>query len=106
MAKPNKILLHASSKGKSSSTKGHNGSFKNGHKSSPNNHAHSTRTQSSQSTSSHKSKESDKEYAVERFVREERDYRSHAVREFDAHQEAATTRHRDEIIGVVGRRYV
>lgn len=94
MALPNKPFLQASPKGKTSSTKAHNGSSKNGHSSS---HKHTQK--------SHKSKDDEKADIVERFVRDERDHRSYAVSEFDAHQEAARRRHRDELASVVGKGY-
>jgi hypothetical protein len=96
----NKALLQASHKGKSSSTKAQNGSFKGGHSSSSHKHGHST-NKSKDSTKA----DNDKEVVVERFVDDERDYRSYAVTEFDAHQEAARRRHRDDLIDVVGKRY-
>lgn len=53
-----------------------------------------------------KSKESGQANVVERLVTYERDHRSYAVKEFDAHQEEARRRHQDELINVVGKGYV
>ena len=38
---------------------------------------------------------------VERFVDGERDYKSYAVMEYDAHQEAARKQHQDKLIDFV-----
>ena len=42
---------------------------------------------------------------VERFVDDERDYRSYAVKEFDPHQMEAKRKHREVLHDVVARRY-
>ena len=82
---------------KALSTKAHNGSSKCGHQSS-HKHIHSSHSHSHSSRS-------DKSAIVERFIHDERDHRSLAVKEYDAHQGAARRRHEEELRGVVGMQY-
>jgi hypothetical protein len=77
----------------SSSKKGHNGSARGS------SHSHSHKHK-------HHSKESEgKDKLVDRFVRDERDYRSYAVTEYDPLQEEARRRREERLRDVVGRRY-
>ena len=74
----------------SSSKKGHNGSARG----SSNSHSHN-----------HKHHSKEKDQLVDRFVRDERDYRSYAVTEYDPLQEEARRRRDERLKDVVGRRY-
>jgi len=84
----------------SSSTKAHSGSHKgsSSHRSKTS-HSH----KHSKSSSSSKNKSSDE--IVDRFVREDRDHRSFAVEEFDAHQESAKQSHADILRDAVEKNY-
>ena len=42
---------------------------------------------------------------MDRFVKDERDYRSNAVGEYDAYQDYAKRIHREELEKIVGRQY-
>jgi hypothetical protein len=91
----------SSTKPKASSTKAHNGSSKSGHKASP---YHSSLPHE-HSHSSHGAAQSDKGATVERFMHDERDHRSFAIKEFDEHQEEARRKHEEVLRVVVGKRY-
>jgi hypothetical protein len=79
---------------KSLSTKAQNGSSRSS----------SSRSSGSSDKKSHKhsSSRSSKE-SVERYVQDERDYRSHAVQEYDACQEASRREHSERLRDVVRR---
>ncbi|KAL5327700.1 hypothetical protein ACEPPN_005404 [Leptodophora sp. 'Broadleaf-Isolate-01'] len=84
----------------SSSTKAHSGSQK-GSSSSTSSTSHKHKHISSFSSTKKKSSED----RVERFVQDERDHRSLAVEEFDAHQEAAKQSHVEKLKDVVKKEY-
>jgi hypothetical protein len=77
-----------------SSTKAHNGSSR----STSSKSSGSSHRKSHKHSSSHSSNE-----PVERFVQDERDYRSHAVQEYDAYQEASRKKHSEMLRDVVRR---
>ena len=85
----------------SSSTKAHSGSHRGSSSSHNSNSSHSH----THSTSSSSSKNKSSSEIVDRFVREERDHRSFAVEEFDAHQESAKQSHADMLVDAVGKNY-
>jgi hypothetical protein len=88
----------SSIKVKASSIKAQNGSSKSGHKTKSHSH----------SSSSHKhfhSTQIDKGATVKRFILDERDHRSFAVKDFDAHQAEARRKHEEVLRDVVGMRY-
>ena len=87
-------------KGKNSSKtskKAHHGSAKSGssHKSSSNHH-HDFYGSSSQA---------EQEQLVDRYVNDERDYKSYAVEEYDPHQGAAQLQHQAQLREVLKRDY-
>lgn len=85
----------------SSSTKAHSGS----HGGSSSSHNSTSSHSHTHSTISSSSKDKSSSEIVDRFVREERDHRSFAVEEFDAHQESAKQSHADTLMDVVGKNY-
>ncbi|KAL2061297.1 hypothetical protein VTL71DRAFT_7570 [Oculimacula yallundae] len=88
----------------SSSTKGHNGSHKGSLSSRRETFTTSDKHKTSAS-SKQKQKSGAGEGSVERFVRDERDYRSFAVEEYDPHQEAAKQSHAEKLKDVVQKKY-
>ncbi|KAH7379700.1 hypothetical protein BKA64DRAFT_713746 [Cadophora sp. MPI-SDFR-AT-0126] len=80
----------------SSSTKAHSGS----HKGST---SHKSSSSQKHSESSPKNKSSGE--IVERFVQEDRDHRSFAIEEYDAHQEAARQSHAEKLRDAVEKDY-
>jgi hypothetical protein len=76
----------------SSSTKAHNGSSR----------STSSRSSGSSHGKSHKHSHSSKE-GVERYVQDERDYKSYAVKDYDPCQEAARRKHSEMLRDVVGK---
>jgi hypothetical protein len=79
---------------KSSSTKAHNGSSR----STSSQSSGSSHRKSHKHSSSHSSKE-----PVQRYVQDERDYRSHAVQEYDAYQDISRREHSEKLKDVIRR---
>ena len=77
------------------STKGYHGSS----------NERSTGQSSSATDKSERNRRTDNNELVDRFVKDERDYRSNAVGDYDAHQDHAKRMHREELEKIVGRQY-
>lgn len=62
-------------------------------------------TSSSHASSHTSSKSSEHETPIDRYIKEERDYKSHAVADYDPYQEAARLRHEKQLRDVVEKNY-
>jgi hypothetical protein len=66
----------------------------------------SAKSTSSSHPSSHtSSKSSERERLIDRYVEEERDYKSYAVADYDPHQESARLRHEKQLRDMVEMDY-
>ncbi|KAF8863121.1 hypothetical protein BDZ45DRAFT_670716 [Acephala macrosclerotiorum] len=83
---------------KGSSTKAHHGSAKSAKASSrskPHSKKHADKSSKSSATGEQ----------VDRFIKDDRDYKSHAVMEYDPCQDEAKRQHEEQLKGVVDKRY-
>ncbi|CZR55739.1 uncharacterized protein PAC_05627 [Phialocephala subalpina] len=82
---------------KGSSTKAHNGSTKPVKSSSHPSKSHKHTDKASKASSSQE--------RVDRFIKDDRDYKSHAVTEYDPYQDEARRQHEEQLKDVIEKRY-